>query len=168
MNVAKEIETDLKGSLDYTIPDFKVGDTVKVHQKIVEGNKERIQVFEGVVIARNNKGAGKSFTVRRISYDVGVERVFPLYSPRIAQIEIVRRGKVRRSKLYYLREKIGKSGRIKEKKGAWKELLKPESSVPVKKESPKEEAVEQAAVVDNSVEPSQTDTENIEAKEAQE
>lgn len=115
MEVIKEFEKGVKDSLDHEIPDFKVGDTVRVHQKIVEGNKERIQVFSGVVIAIKNKGASKTFTVRRISYDVGVERIFPLYSPRIARIEVARRGKVRRAKLYYLREKLGKQGRIKEK-----------------------------------------------------
>ncbi|MCB1199819.1 MAG: 50S ribosomal protein L19 [Leptospiraceae bacterium] len=93
---------------------FRVGDTVKVHYKIVEGNKERIQVYEGLVIAINNRVAGKSFTVRRISYDVGVERVFPVYAPTIDKIEVVRSSKIRRGKLYYLRSKIGKDGRLKE------------------------------------------------------
>jgi large subunit ribosomal protein L19 len=97
---------------------FEVGDTVKVHYKIVEGNRERVQVFEGIVIAINNKGVGKSFTVRRISYDVGVERVFPLYSARIAKIESIRKGKTRRAKLYFLRERTGKSAKLKEKRVA--------------------------------------------------
>jgi large subunit ribosomal protein L19 len=97
---------------------FEVGDTVKVHYKIVEGNRERIQVFEGIVIAINNKGVGKSFTVRRISYDVGVERVFPLYSARIAKVEPTRKGKIRRAKLYFLRERTGKSAKLKEKRVA--------------------------------------------------
>lgn len=96
---------------------FEIGDTVKVHYKIVESGKERIQAYEGLVIAINNKSYGKTFTVRRISYDVGVERIFPLHSPRIARIELVRKGKVRRAKLYYVRDKSGKAGRIKEKKG---------------------------------------------------
>ncbi|TGM98895.1 50S ribosomal protein L19 [Leptospira dzoumogneensis] len=96
---------------------FNVGDTVKVHYKIQESGKERVQVYEGVVISISNGGNGKSFTVRRISYDVGVERVFPLYSPRIAKIELVRKGKVRRSKLFFLRERSGKSARIRELKG---------------------------------------------------
>lgn len=97
---------------------FEVGDTVKVHYTITEGDKDRIQVYEGTVIAISNKLNSKSFTVRRISFDVGVERVFPLYSPRIAKVELVRKGKVRRSKLYYLRKKSGKNARIKEKRGS--------------------------------------------------
>jgi large subunit ribosomal protein L19 len=96
---------------------FAIGDTVKVHYKILESGKERIQVYEGVVISENNKMNDRSFTVRRISYDIGVERVFPLYSPRIAKIELVRKGKVRRAKLYYLRERSGKTARIKELRG---------------------------------------------------
>ncbi|MDX1959208.1 MAG: 50S ribosomal protein L19 [Leptospiraceae bacterium] len=96
---------------------FGIGDTVKVHYKILESGKERIQVYEGVVISENNKMNDRSFTVRRVSYDVGVERVFPLFSPRIAKIELVRKGKVRRAKLYYLRERSGKTARIKELRG---------------------------------------------------
>jgi large subunit ribosomal protein L19 len=94
--------------------DFKVGDTVKVHFKIIEGKTERVQVYEGLVIAMKNAGVGKSFTVRKNSYGVGVERVFPLHSPRIVKVEVVRPGKVRRAKLYYIREKIGKAAKIKE------------------------------------------------------
>jgi large subunit ribosomal protein L19 len=93
---------------------FKIGDTVKVHFKIIEGKNERIQVYEGLVIAMKNARIGKTFTVRKNSYGVGVERVFPLYSPRIAKVEVVRPGKVRRAKLYYIREKIGKAAKIKE------------------------------------------------------
>ncbi len=92
---------------------FKVGDTVKVHFKIIEGKTERIQVYEGLVICFKNSGIGKTFTVRKNSYGVGVERVFPLHSPRIAEVEVVRPGKVRRAKLYYIREKIGKAAKIK-------------------------------------------------------
>jgi len=98
-----------------TIPTFRPGDTLKVNVKVIEGTRERIQAFEGVCIARNHKGANASFTVRKISYNEGVERVFPLYSPRIDSIEVIRRGKVRRSKLYYLRDRRGKSARIAEK-----------------------------------------------------
>ena len=100
---------------------FKVGDTVKVHFKIVEGKNERVQIYEGLVIAIKNSKVGKSFTVRKISYGVGVERVFPLHSPRIVNVDVVRPGKVRRAKLYYIREKIGKGAKIKElitKKGS--------------------------------------------------
>ena len=93
---------------------FKIGDTVKVHFKIIEGKTERIQVYEGLVIAMKNAQIGKTFTVRKNSYGVGVERVFPLHSPRIAKVEVMRPGKVRRAKLYYIREKIGKGAKIKE------------------------------------------------------
>lgn len=92
---------------------FKVGDTVKVHFKIVEGKTERIQVYEGLVICFKNSGISRTFTVRKNSYGVGVERVFPFHSPRIAKVEVVREGKVRRAKLYYIREKIGKAAKIK-------------------------------------------------------
>lgn len=96
------------------IPDFQSGDTVRVSVKVVEGARERLQAYEGVVIARRNAGFNSSFTVRKISYGEGVERVFPLYSPNVAQIEVVRRGDVRRAKLYYLRDRRGKSARIAE------------------------------------------------------
>ncbi|ASK63510.1 50S ribosomal protein L19 [Virgibacillus phasianinus] len=97
-------------------PDFRPGDTVKVHVKVVEGTRERIQVFEGVVIKRQNGGISETFTVRKISYGVGVERTFPLHSPRVAKIEVSRRGIVRRAKLYYLRNLRGKAARIKERR----------------------------------------------------
>lgn len=96
------------------IPDFRPGDTVKVDVRVVEAGRERIQLFEGVVIARNGAGLRASFTVRKISFGVGVERVFPIHAPIISKIEVVRRGDVRRSKLYYLRDRVGKSARIKE------------------------------------------------------
>ncbi|MGH3649855.1 MAG: 50S ribosomal protein L19 [Acidimicrobiia bacterium] len=96
------------------IPDFRTGDTVKVHVRVVEGGRERIQVFEGIVIARNGSGPRASFTVRKMSFGVGVERVFPVNAPIISRIEVGRRGDVRRSKLYYLRDRVGKSARIKE------------------------------------------------------
>jgi len=99
------------------IPNFAPGDTVKVNVKVVEGDRERVQAFEGVVIARKNAGVNSSFTVRKISYGEGVERVFPLYSPRLVSIELVRRGDVRRAKLYYLRGLRGKAARIGEKTG---------------------------------------------------
>ena len=99
------------------IPDFAPGDTVRVDVKVIEGTRERIQAFEGVCIARRNAGFNSSFTVRKISYGEGVERVFPLYSPRIAGIELLRRGDVRRAKLYYLRTRRGKAARIAEKGG---------------------------------------------------
>jgi large subunit ribosomal protein L19 len=96
------------------VPQFRAGDNVKVHVRVVEGGRQRVQVFEGVVIARNGSGLRANFTVRKISFGVGVERVFPIHAPIIQKIEVVRRGDVRRSKLYYLRERAGKSARIKE------------------------------------------------------
>lgn len=111
MNEIRAIEaSQMKAELD----SFKVGDTVKVHFKIVEGKNERIQVYEGLVICMKNSGIGKTFTVRKNSYGVGVERVFPMHSPRVAKVEMVRPGKVRRAKLYYIRGKIGKAAKIKE------------------------------------------------------
>jgi large subunit ribosomal protein L19 len=111
MNEIKAIEaSQMKSELD----SFKVGDSVKVHFKIVEGKTERIQVYEGLVISMKNTGVGKSFTVRKNSYGVFVERIFPMHSPRIAKVELVRPGKVRRAKLYYIRDKIGKAAKIKE------------------------------------------------------
>ena len=97
-------------------PDFRAGDTVKVHAKVVEGTRARIQIFEGVVIKRQNGGISETFTVRKISYGVGVERTFPVHSPRVAKIEVSRRGIVRRAKLYYLRNLRGKAARIKERR----------------------------------------------------
>ena len=97
-----------------SIPQFSVGDTVKVMVKVIEGDRERLQAFEGIVIARKNGGISETFTVRRISFGVGVERTFPLHSPKVAKIEVVRKGKVRRAKLYYLRGLTGKAAKIKE------------------------------------------------------
>lgn len=115
MASAQEIIAEItKDQLRDDLPEFGPGDTVRVHAKVIEGNKERIQVFEGVVIARKHGGISETFTVRKISHGVGVERTFMLHSPRIDKIEVVRRGKVRRAKLYYLRKKIGKAARIKE------------------------------------------------------
>ena len=113
MNIIEILE---KEQLKKDIPQFGPGDTVRVHAKIVEGNRERIQVFEGVVIGRQGSGVREMFTVRRISYGVGVERMFPVHSPRIDKIQVVRHGAVRRAKLYYLRKLTGKAARIKEKK----------------------------------------------------
>lgn len=117
MNVIKKIEAAEVERLtaDRAIPDFDPGDTVKVNVKVVEGSRERVQAYEGVVIAKKGEGINASFTVRKISYGEGVERVFPLYSPRLASIEVVRRGDVRRAKLYYLRDRRGKSARIAER-----------------------------------------------------
>ncbi len=118
MNIIEQIDQEQVAKLTAgkTIPDFAPGDTVRVNVRVVEGNRERVQAFEGVCIGRKNDGVHSSFTIRKISYGEGVERVFPLYSPRLDSIELVRRGQVRRAKLYYLRGRTGKSARIVEKK----------------------------------------------------
>ena len=105
----EQIRTDL--------PKLEIGDTIKVFVKVKEGNRERVQMFEGTVIKKNHGGIQETFTVRRVSYGVGVERVFPVHSPNVAKVEVVRNGKVRRSKLYYLRDRVGKSAKVKEKIG---------------------------------------------------
>ena len=110
------IETLEKEQLRSDIPDFGPGDTVRVHAKIVEGSRERIQMFEGIVLGRQGEGVRETFTVRHISYGVGVERMFPVHSPRIEKIDVLRKGVVRRAKLYYLRNLTGKAARIKEKR----------------------------------------------------
>ena len=117
MNIVEKISQDQIDKVveGRPVPEFGPGDTLKVHVKVVEGTRERVQIFEGVCIARKADSINSNFTVRKISYGEGVERVFPLYSPRIDQIEVVRRGRVRRAKLYYLRGRRGKSARIAEK-----------------------------------------------------
>jgi len=117
MNIIEEIEKEQQAKLAETkkVPDFRPGDTVRVNVKVVEGSRERIQAYEGVCIARSGEGLQENFTVRKISYNEGVERVFPIYSPLIDSIELVRTGKVRRAKLYYLRGRRGKSARIAER-----------------------------------------------------
>lgn len=112
MDIIRAIEAE---QLKKDIPDFQIGDSVKVHVKIKEGSRERVQVFEGTVIKRQNGGLRETFTVRRISYGVGVEKTFPLHSPVINAIEVVRKGKARRAKLYYLRERVGKAAKVKER-----------------------------------------------------
>ncbi|MBE6472346.1 MAG: 50S ribosomal protein L19 [Coriobacteriaceae bacterium] len=112
MDIIRAIEEKQKKQ---DIPEFNVGDTVKVHYRIVEGNRERIQVFQGDVIRRHGHTSRETFTVRKISFSIGVERTFPVHSPKIDKIEVVRRGDVRRAKLYYLRDKVGKAAKIKEK-----------------------------------------------------
>ena len=118
MNLIETLEREAIDALtaDKTIPEFRPGDTLRVGVKVTEGDRSRVQAFEGVCIARSNKGVGSSFTVRKISFGEGVERVFPLYSPIIDKIEVVRRGAVRRAKLYYLRGRTGKSARIAERR----------------------------------------------------
>ena len=112
MDIIRAIEQQ---QIKEDIPDFRVGDNVKVHYRITEGNRERIQVFQGDVIRRPGEGVRETFTVRKVSFSVGVERTFPVHSRKIEKIEIMRRGKVRRAKLYYLRDKVGKAAKIKEK-----------------------------------------------------
>ena len=112
MNLIQAIESE---QLKNAYPDVSIGDYVKVHLKIKEGNRERIQVFEGTVIARKGGGLSETLTVRRLSYGVGVERILPIHSPKIERIEIVRKGRVRRAKLYYLRERVGKAAKVREK-----------------------------------------------------
>ena len=125
MNVIEELEKQEIGKLSAArnIPVFAPGDTVRVNVKVVEGSRERVQAFEGVCIARKNSGINSAFTVRKLSYGEGVERVFPLYSPTIDSIEVVRRGDVRRAKLYYLRGRTGKSARIAEQTDGYKAKL---------------------------------------------
>lgn len=113
MNTLEELE---QGFLRDDLPDFSPGDTVKVHVRVVEGGRERVQVFEGVVIGRSGAGARETFTVRKVAFGVGVERIFPVHAPILAKIEVTRRGAVRRAKLYYLRDRVGKATRIKEKR----------------------------------------------------
>ena len=113
MNTLDALDAD---SLRADIPDFRPGDTVKVHVRVVEGNRSRIQVFQGVIIRRQGGGIRETFTVRKVSFGVGVERTFPVHSPITAKIEVVSRGDVRRAKLYYLRNRIGKAAKIKEKR----------------------------------------------------
>lgn len=112
----QRIEAIDRAQLRDDLPAFEAGDTVKVHYKVVEGGRERIQVFEGAVIRKSGRGARETFTVRKVSFGVGVEKTFPVYSPKIAKLELVSRGRVRRAKLYYLREKVGKEARIKERR----------------------------------------------------
>lgn len=135
MNIIEQLNQENVDKLAESrdVPEFAPGDTVRIHVKVVEGSRERIQLFEGVCIARKNRGVNSSFTVRKISHGEGVERVFPLHSPRIARIEVAKRGAVRRAKLYYLRGRRGKSARISEKRDdratrAAKENSPPENS----------------------------------------
>jgi large subunit ribosomal protein L19 len=114
MDILDQIETE---QIKKGMPELRPGETVRVHVKVVEGEKERTQVFEGIIIRLSGKGSRTTFTVRKISYGVGVERIFPLYSPRIDRVDVVARGKVRRAKLYYLRERSGKRARLYEEEG---------------------------------------------------
>ena len=110
-----KIEAFVSEQLKTEIPQFGIGDTVKVFNRIKEGNRERTQLFEGTVIAKHGGGISETFTVRKISYGVGVEKIFPVHSPNVAKVDVVRKGKVRRAKLYYLRDRVGKSSKVKER-----------------------------------------------------
>ena len=136
MNVIDKIQKDQMDKIiaERSIPDFNAGDTIKIDVKIVEGDKERIQAFEGLCIARSGGGLNESFTVRKISYGEGVERIFPIFSPKIAGITVLKKGKVRRAKLYYLRDRRGKSARIVEKIQVSKKDTKTQVDQPVSKE----------------------------------
>ncbi len=166
MDIIKSIEHE---QLKSKVPNIKVGDTIRVHQRIKEGNRQRIQVFEGIVIKKQNGGLNETFTVRRISYGVGVEKTFLLHSPLVEKVELVRVGKARRAKLYYLREKLGKSAKTKEDVGAnlnrediiIKEEV-PEASEEVKNETVSEKVEETVAEEVKAEEP------KVEEKKAEE
>ena len=111
MDVIKAIELEQQKE---NVQNFRVGDTIKIYFKIIEGQTERVQIYEGLVIAMNNGGSRKTMTVRKMSYGVGVERIFPLHSPRIEKVEVVRKGRVRRAKLYYIRDRVGKAAKVRE------------------------------------------------------
>ena len=144
MNIIKDIEKEQvqEASKKINANEFNSGDTVRVNVFVTEGNKERIQAFEGVCIARSNRGFNSTFTVRKISHGEGVERVFPIYSPMLESVKLIRRGKVRRSKLYYLRKRSGKSARITEKKDYTKKIDKIAKETSKKTDTDKKEAKE--------------------------
>ena len=145
MDIIKSIEHE---QLKNKIPDLKIGDTVRVHQKIKEGNRERIQVFEGIIIKKQGGGVNATFTVRKIAYGVGVEKTFLVHSPMVEKVEVVRVGKARRAKLYYLRDRVGKAAKTKENTGARienKEIIIKEE---VQEEVPVEAAPEEAPAVE--------------------
>jgi large subunit ribosomal protein L19 len=165
MNSQEVIESIVTDQLrpDNEFPVFTVGDTLNVHVRIIEGEKERIQVYQGVLIATRGRGINQTITVRRIVANEGVERIFPLHSPRIAKIEVVRRGDARRSKLYYLRERIGKSRRLRDQRRGLKHITAEDSKRPKPTEEPTPEATRSEAV---APEPEQTPvTEEASVKE---
>ncbi len=146
VDIIKEIDAEQMAALNPTIPVFAPGDTVIVNVKVKEGDRSRVQAYEGVCIARNGGGINENFTVRKISYGEGVERVFPLFSPNIDSIKVVRRGKVRRAKLYYLRDRRGKSARIAEKMDtAAERAVKAEKKAETKAATKKADAAKKAA-----------------------
>ena len=147
MDIIKSIEHE---QLKDKVPELKVGNTVRVHAKIKEGNRERIQVFEGIIIKKQGGGVNETFTVRKISYGVGVEKTFLLHSPMVEKVEVVRVGKARRAKLFYLRDRIGKSARTKEKVGAKIETKEIVLKEQVEEEPVQEEVVEESAPVEEA------------------
>jgi ribosomal protein L19 len=152
MNVLDAVDA---ASLRSDLPSFRPGDEIKIHVRVIEGNKSRIQVFQGIVIRRQGSGVRETFTIRKLSYGVGVERTFPLHTPVIEKYEIVRRGDVRRAKLYYLRDLRGKASKIKERRGANNEFIQEEVVVAkpaAKVEAPVQSAPVVEAVVDTPVE----------------
>mgnify|MGYP003334170952 CR=1 FL=1 len=118
MNLIAQLEAEQIAALGKNIPDFRAGDTLKVHVRVIEGNRSRVQVFQGVVIRRHGRGVGETYTVRKVSFGVGVERTFPVHTPSVAKLEVVKRGDVRRAKLYYVRDRVGKAAKIREKREA--------------------------------------------------
>ena len=159
MDIIKSIEHE---QLKSKIPDIKIGDTVRVHQRVKEGNRERIQVFEGIVIKKQNGGLNETFTVRRISYGVGVEKTFLIHSPLVEKVELVRVGKVRRAKLYYLRDRIGKAAKTKENVGA---NLKREQII-VKEEAEKAREIEEEKKAEKAAEAKAEEAKPVETTEA--
>ena len=167
MDIIKSIERE---QLKTRIPDLKVGDTVRVHQRIKEGNRERIQVFEGIIIKKQGGSVNATFTVRRIAYGVGVEKTFLLHSPLVEKVEVVRVGKARRAKLYYLRDRVGKAAKTKENIGAkietkYKDLKEESVEEPVSEETVTEEPVATEEVKAEEVKTEEVKTEEAPAKE---
>ena len=160
MDIIKSIEHE---QLKNKIPDLKVGDTVRVHQKIKEGNRERIQVFEGIIIKKQNGGVNATFTVRKISYGVGVEKTFLVHSPLVEKVEVVRVGKARRAKLYYLRDRIGKAAKTKENAAARIE----NKEITVKEDLVEEPVAEEAPVSEEVVTPVEAAPEEAPATETE-
>ena len=159
MDIIKSIEHE---QLKSKVPNIKIGDTVRVHQRIKEGNRERIQVFEGIVIKKQNGGLNETFTVRRVAYGVGVEKTFLIHSPLVEKVELVRVGKVRRAKLYYLRDRIGKAAKTKENVGA---NLKREQII-VKEEAEKAREIEEEKKAEKVAEAKAEEAKPVEATEA--
>ena len=161
MDIIKSIEHE---QLKNKVPNLKVGDTVKVHAKIKEGNRERIQVFEGIIIKKQNGGLNETFTVRKLAYGVGVEKTFLVHSPLVEKVELVRVGKARRAKLYYLRDRVGKAAKTKEDIGA--DLNR--EDIVVKEEMPVEEPVAEEAATEAPVEEVKTEEAPVEEEKAEE